>query len=227
MSVARNPVYGSKDILASQNEVFEKYPERATLALSVAPMRCPSLHGKYRIGSQIPVGRLENLSEDERLVTLPWSWAHKHPVDNIEDDPLKPFCPFNKPIYEIATGKKPCNLVHCLPHPDTVIDNLTYDFPCGCLPKHLSCVQLQPPPHLVTCYVDYKTGVLNWPGSYGFPTGKKAAVWDTDETFFFLVPPRVSSYKSCGNKRKRRTGGRRTGLTDKKGYKYGDRAGLQ
>jgi hypothetical protein len=225
MPKARKPVYHINDVLDSQNKVFVKYPERASLALSVVPMRCPSLPGQTKNGSRV-VGRLENLSEDERLVTLPWSWAHKHPIDNF-DDPLGPFRPYNEPIYKIATGEKPCDLVHCLPHPDTVIDNLTYDFPCGCPPKHLACIQLQPPQHLLGCQTSYKTGSLNWPNTKGFPSGKKAAVWDINETFYFLVPPRVSSTPSSGTKRKRRNGGRRTGLTDKKGYRYGDRAGLQ
>ena len=228
MPKARKPVYRISDILDSQNEVSVKYPERVSLPISVVAMRCPSLPGKYRLGSRVPVGRLENLSDDERLVTLPWSWAHKHPIDNFRD-PLKPFCPYNESIYEIATGKKPCNLVHCLPHPDTAIDNLIYDFPCRCSSKHLACVQLQPPQHLAgtNFSLSCKTGSLNWPNSNGYPSGKKAAVWDKEETFYFLVPPRVSSKLSSGTKRKRRNGGRRTGLTDKKGYRYGDRAGLQ
>ena len=147
--------------------------------------------------------------------TLPWSWS----VGPLHRRLAGPYSPFNQLIYNIVTDSKvSCTLIHCLPHSDVGLEYLAYDWPCGCEdpPLHEGG-----PPDKFLHHAN-----LGWLSHVACNSGKKAAVWNAEETFFFFVPGRAvhdpSFHSSSRQRRKRTLHGRRIALTDRKRYRYGD-----
>jgi hypothetical protein len=147
-------------------------------------------------------------------VVLPWCWFRLLP----DKDYKEPFFPYNRLIYEIYRqnrddwDKEVCTLIHYLPARGPKPGWIIF-FPCGCEQAKGST---KAPTEEGICDEDLAhLGHLN-------PNEKTCSggVYDPVSKTFFKVPAK-NMLLFPNKKRKRRTGGTRTSLTDKKHYSRG------
>ena len=192
-----------------------------------APVRELKLSNKLEVGndpSLLPYAGVAGSQKEfkkfcKSQVLLPAPWF----MHRITQHQCKPYQPFNKHIYDIATGETPCDLMHIVPasfNPTSTTS--TYYFPCKC--TDITCYT---PPQRLTldlrldlseskaCFLDVRDE----------KESTKAWVWDVNSQYaatknlnsvsalyIFPVPARSTVYRGPPT-RKRKKGLR---LSDRK-----------
>jgi hypothetical protein len=149
-----------------------------------------------------------------KYVTLPWCWYRLLP----DKDYKEAYFPYNREIYllylnnQCDYGKEDCPLHHYLPAGGPKRGWVIY-YPCGCGETEGTTDK---PTEEGICQED-----LDHLGhSDTSITTCSGGVYDPDSKTFFKVPAKNLLLNPI-RKRKRRTGGTRTSLTDKKHFRRG------
>jgi hypothetical protein len=161
-----------------------------------------------------PIYGAESERCKDRNVVLPWCWFRLLP----DKDYIEPYFPFNRLIYEMyfdnrdSEDEPVCPLKHYLPANGTK-DGWVIFFPCGC-PESKGSTKA--PTEEAICSED-----LDHLGHNNLAEKTcSGGIYDPHSKEFFKVPAKNMLTISI-KKRKRRTGGTRTSLTDKKHYDRG------
>ena len=180
------------------------------------PSRTLTLSNKIEIGndpSLLPYSGVAGYQQafkkfSKSQVELPAPWFSP----KITQHQCKPYQPYNKHIYDIATGRVPCDLMHMVPESyDPANTKTTYHFPCRC--KEIVCYT--PPPSL-SLDSDYKksTSCLDVRDNKESTT---AWVWDINTQYaklgrlnyvwgqcIFSVPSKSTVFRGTRSKKRRK-----------------------
>lgn len=162
-------------------------------------------------------------------ISLPRPWSKDLPIF------LRPilnryqYFPYNKKLYRIAKGEIKCDCLHVLPLPQITYTRV-HDWPCGCTQPTVidipQCMSKYPELEHSSILDDLKYHEAGGRITCGSYKGVIIVPRDHQRSCYnhFLVPSRSTgtTIDPSSPRKRRNKFGKRTSLTDRKRYRYGD-----